>query len=258
MSCSSIVYSNCCTMRVLLMRFLFPCAAQAASAAERADNADPPSKAASPELLSRGLQSELWAWDVFISHAGEDKPFAACLHRRLVRIGLRSFLDEDSLRVGGDAPAAMEAAAHSSQIALVLLSEEFFMKPWPQQELRWFLERHRASRSTVVPVFLGITVERCDWHNLKAFIGFINERYVTSELAELKWQQPSALTCVSEPIPRSIELAESAGLAAVCKITGVRQAGEQWAGIRVNQQATLDRIVHELCSLTGVRLPQAA
>ena len=43
------------------------------------------------------------------------------------------------------------------------------------------------------------------------------------------------------------------GLAAVCKISGVRQAGQQFAGIPVNQEATLDRIVHALCGLTGVR-----
>lgn len=120
------------------------------------------SGAAPPGPPHRAFQLERWAWDVFICHAGEDKAFGRCLYRRLVRIGLRSFLDEESLRVGGDAPAAMEAAVHSSQLAVVLLSEEFFRKPCPQQELRWFLEGHTASRSTVVPVFLGVTVERCD------------------------------------------------------------------------------------------------
>ena len=140
----------------------FLCAAQAAGAAMQADHASNlPSCPAAPWVHSPRFQLELWAWDVFICHAGEDKPFGLCLYRRLVRAGLRSFLDEVSLRVGGDAPAAMKAAVHSSQIAVVLLSEEFFQKPWPQKELRWFLERRKASRSTVVPVFLGITVERC-------------------------------------------------------------------------------------------------
>ena len=139
------------------------CAALAASATERAAGAErvPSNSPAPPGTPNRAFQLERWAWDVFICHAGEDKAFGRCLHRRLVRIGLRSFLDEESLRVGGDAPAAMEAAVHSSQLAVVLLSEEFFRKPCPKQELRWFLQGHTASRSTVVPVFLGVTVERC-------------------------------------------------------------------------------------------------
>ena len=151
--------------RLCLVSDKFLCAAQVAGAERQADNAsrqrNGPSRLASPWVLSRKLQLELWAWDVFICHAGEDKAFGLSLYRRLVRAGLRSFLDETSLHVGGDAPAAMKAAVHSSQIAVVLLSEEFFKKTWPQRELRWFLERRKASRSTVVPVFLGVTVERC-------------------------------------------------------------------------------------------------
>ena len=48
------------------------------------------------------------------------------------------------------------------------------------------------------------------------------------------------------------------GLAAVCKISGVRQAGQQFAGISVNQEDTLDRIVQALCGLTGVQYQAAA
>lgn len=54
-----------------------------------------------------------------------------------------------------------------------------------------------------------------------------------------------------------MELAEPAGLSAVCKISGVRQAGQQFAGIPVNQEATLDRLVQALCGLTGVQYQAA-
>ena len=60
----------------------------------------------------------------------------------------------------------------------------------------------------------------------------------------------SMLHCAPD---RCKELAKPAGLAAVCDITGVRQAGEQLElGIPVNLEATLIRIVDELCSLTGM------
>lgn len=65
------------------------------------------------------------------------------------------------MREGCDAPVAMEAAVRSTQIAVVLLSEEFFIKTWPQRELRWFLEGRPADRHTILPVFKGVTVKRC-------------------------------------------------------------------------------------------------
>ena len=55
----------------------------------------------------------------------------------------------------------MEDAVHSTHIAVVLLCEEFFEREAPQQELRWFLKSCRNARSEIIPVFLGITVERC-------------------------------------------------------------------------------------------------
>ena len=160
---------------------------------------------------SRAFQLEQWNWDVFISHAGEDKPFGRSLHRRLKHVGMRCFLDEVSLREGSDAPVAMEAAVRSTQIAVVLLSEQFFVKDWPQRELRWFLEGRPASRHTLLPVFLGVTVQRCQ------------------------------------------ELAAPAGLAEVCKITGMRHKDELCLGIPVTLEATLVRIVQAVCRLTRMK-----
>ena len=47
-----------------------------------------------------------------------------------------------------------------------------------------------------------------------------------------------AMTRTLESPSRCMELAEPAGQAAVCKVRGVRQAGEQRAGIQRNQEAT--------------------
>lgn len=141
-------------MHSLLKSFL-------ASAAGQEGTEDAPTSSVPAGSNSRAFQLEHWDWDVFISHAGQDKSVGRCLHRRLEHIGLRCFLDDISLRVGCNAPVAMEAAVRSTQIAVLLLSEEFFSKDWPQRELRWLLAGHQASRHTLLPVFLGVTVERC-------------------------------------------------------------------------------------------------
>ena len=112
---------------------------------------------ANPRGPSRPFQLHRWSWDVFICHAGEDKRFGLCLHRHLLQLGLRSFLDIESLVVGMAVPESLEAAVRSTQIAVVLLSEEFFLKAWPKRELRGFLAGRSAFNLTIVPVFLGVT-----------------------------------------------------------------------------------------------------
>ena len=111
---------------------------------------------------SRAYQLKRWLWDVFICHAGEDKVFARALRQHMLPFSLRCFVDEDSLPIAQHALQAMEAAVRSTQIAVVLLSEEFFQREAPLQELRWFLEGYKQNRNNVMPVFLGITVERCE------------------------------------------------------------------------------------------------
>ena len=59
-------------------------------------------------------------------------------------------------------PQSLETAIKSTQVAVVLLSEEFFVKDWPQHELRSFLAGCTEYEHTIIPVFLGITHERCE------------------------------------------------------------------------------------------------
>ena len=41
-------------------------------------------------------------WDVFVSHAGESKPYALALGTLLGQMGLRAFVDKVALKPGGD------------------------------------------------------------------------------------------------------------------------------------------------------------
>jgi hypothetical protein len=106
-----------------------------------------------------------YEWDVFISHAGKDadKPFATHLCRLLGQdgIGLRVFLDEDAIHVGGDGAREMDAAMKASQAALLLLSWEFFDREATLYELDFLIRRQRMRRIKLVPVFLRMTFEEC-------------------------------------------------------------------------------------------------
>ena len=112
--------------------------------------------------VSRAFLERRWCWDVFICHAGEDKVFARMLYEELRRRGVRCFVDEDSLRVGCNAPQEMKSASERTHIAVVLLCEEFFQKDAPKQELRGFLRAFKRADNVVIPVFFKATVEECE------------------------------------------------------------------------------------------------
>jgi hypothetical protein len=94
-------------------------------------------------------------WDVFISHASEDKTAVARpLAERLREMGLRVWLDEAQLRVGDSLRAKIDEGLAQSRYGVVILSHAFFEKRWPQRELGALFSRPNA----VLPV----------WHNLRA------------------------------------------------------------------------------------------
>ena len=124
--------------------------------------------------MSRAVQIELYTWDVFICHAGPDKLFALALSKRL-RPLLRCFVDESSLPPGAHAPPTMKDAVDCCQIAIVLLSNEFFRRVAPKEELGWILEHWSDDWVTVVPVYFGLTVEQCSELATEAGLGKVKE-----------------------------------------------------------------------------------
>lgn len=176
-------------------------------------NAGPPPSIQGISPMSRDFQRENWTWDVFVCHAGADKLFALALSKRLPA-ELRCFVDEKSLLVGDHATVCMKDAVKSTQIAVVLLSHALFSREDPQKELGWILDDWVDGRTTLLPVFLGVTVEKC------------------SELASAFGQ----------------------GFEKVCEVTGLRHMCERSTadGRTVTREATMHAIVHKVRALTGV------
>lgn len=89
--------------------------------------------------------------DLFISHASEDKeqvarPLAAALRRR----GWTVWLDELELTVGDSLNGRIEQGLASSRFGVVVLSPNFFAKPWPQKELAGLAAREVSGGSKVI------------------------------------------------------------------------------------------------------------
>lgn len=111
-----------------------------------------------PAPNSNEATEALPAWDVFISHASEDKdalvrPLAQELRTR----GLRVWYDEFELRVGDSLRASIDQGLARSAYGIVILSPQFFAKHWPPEELNGLAAREAADgRKVILPVWHGV------------------------------------------------------------------------------------------------------
>ncbi|WP_433968336.1 TIR domain-containing protein [Tunturiibacter gelidiferens] len=103
-------------------------------------------------------------WDLFISHASEDKervakPLAEKLRKqkisgRLVRV----WYDEFSLGLGDSLRASIDKGLTGSRFGVVILSKNFFKKDWTKKELNGLFALDSTHKKRILPV----------WHRISA------------------------------------------------------------------------------------------
>ncbi|KAK9824045.1 hypothetical protein WJX72_007309 [[Myrmecia] bisecta] len=116
------------------------------------------------EFLStlQRLYPEQQTW-IFVCHAGPDKPVAKDLRRALNQDGLNLFVDQEDIPMGVGGDDVMERAIIISQAAIVLLSEDLFVRKAPMEEVRKLVQAHEQTRLRfLLPVFLRLTYEEAD------------------------------------------------------------------------------------------------
>jgi hypothetical protein len=97
-----------------------------------------------PLAISHSGNSE---WDVFVSHASEDKEeFARPLAQALKDRGLRVWFDEFTLRVGDSLRRSIDRGLAHSRYGVVVISPAFLSKEWPQKELDGLMAREVDGR----------------------------------------------------------------------------------------------------------------
>jgi hypothetical protein len=96
-------------------------------------------------------------WDVFISHAREDKErVARPLASLLKAAGLRVWIDENELQLGDSLRRKIDHALAGSRYGVVVLSPAFFAKEWPQRELDALSALGSESQKIILPVWHGV------------------------------------------------------------------------------------------------------
>lgn len=97
-------------------------------------------------------------YDVFISHASEDKEaLVAPLASALRQLGVRVWYDEFTLRAGDSISRSIDCGLASSRYGLVVLSPAFISKPWPEYELRGLVSRELERKNVIIPVWFNVT-----------------------------------------------------------------------------------------------------
>ncbi len=96
-------------------------------------------------------------FDVFISHATEDKDaIVRPLAHALRTAGLTVWYDEFELRIGDSLRRRIDEGIARSRFGIVVLSNSFFAKGWPQYELDGLVTMAVSGRQVMLPL----------WHNV--------------------------------------------------------------------------------------------
>jgi hypothetical protein len=105
-------------------------------------------------------------YDVFISHASEDKddvvrPLAEALREQ----GLEVWYDEFTLRIGDSLRRKIDSGIARSRFGIVVLSPPFFAKGWPQYELDGLVTMSVSGAQVLLPLWHGISKDEVVRHS---------------------------------------------------------------------------------------------
>ncbi len=122
----------------------------------------PPTLASVPSLVQDHEKpsdddNELREYDVFISHASEDKddvvrPLALALKSE----GLSVWYDEFEMTIGDSLRRKIDKGLANSRFGIVVLSKDFIRKGWTNYELDGIITKSVSNEQIILPI----------WHNL--------------------------------------------------------------------------------------------
>lgn len=106
-------------------------------------------------------QSDGQAYDVFVSHASEDKDdFVSPLANALVAAGLKVWFDEMTLRIGDSLRQKIGKGLANSRVELVVLPPAFIKKGWTNYELDGIVTRSVSGEQVLLPIWHNITKQQ--------------------------------------------------------------------------------------------------
>jgi hypothetical protein len=97
-------------------------------------------------------------WDVFISHASEDKDYVDPLAKVLEEANISVWYDRLVLEWGDDLRPMIDSGLVNCRYGIVVLSKAFLgKKKWTEHELNGLFAREQVGKKLVLPIWHGIT-----------------------------------------------------------------------------------------------------
>lgn len=93
-------------------------------------------------------------WDVFVSHASEDKPFVKPLVEALEKAKIRVWYDNNVMAWGDDLRGSIDRGLTRCRYGIVVFSKYFLAKKkWTEHELNGLFARERLGRKVILPIW---------------------------------------------------------------------------------------------------------
>jgi len=97
-------------------------------------------------------------YDVFVSHASEDKESVARpIAEKLREFGLRVWFDEFELKIGDSLRRKIDKGLANSKFGIVILSKSFIKKGWANYELDGIITKSVSGQQVILPIWHDIT-----------------------------------------------------------------------------------------------------
>lgn len=97
-------------------------------------------------------------FDVFVSHASEDKAYVRRLTSALKKAKIKVWYDEDAMSWGDDLRRSIDKGLANSHYGIVVFSKAFLKKKhWTEHELDGLFAKERRGRNVILPIWHNIT-----------------------------------------------------------------------------------------------------
>ena len=105
-----------------------------------------------------GSENSQLEYDVFISHASEDKDeVVRPLAIALINKGLKVWYDEFELKIGDSLRRKIDKGLAKSKFGIVVLSKSFIKKGWTNYELDGIITKANTGEQVMLPIWHNIT-----------------------------------------------------------------------------------------------------
>lgn len=102
-----------------------------------------------------GIEPE---YDVFISHASEDKDeVVRPLANALKNLGIKVWYDEFEVRIGDSLRRKIDKGLANSRFGIVVVSRDFIKKGWTNYELDGIITKAVSGEQIILPIWHNIT-----------------------------------------------------------------------------------------------------